>query len=338
MNHEVILLNSNQGSNQHTYSIGEAAKMIGSTVKTIRYYDEIGLVHPTLHTEGGHRLYTPQDLWRLELITTLRYLNFGIPDIRKLMTGELGVSQALDLQIEALETQIGTLNSMLSILQQAKQHEAETPLHADQSLSYVSSLVDSLTAHAKKRKQFISAKMDESHLLDGIPQEWRVSFLHFFDKYLMKDTKMSAEQTMAWNEIQEIINDPGYFSDLARLELPFFTMANHPQVEAEVWVKKMEEIRVRATEALSKQWPPDSPAVQAIVQDFVMLYASNEHTGDPEAFFRTQAQYMLDSVTERILRFNRLCMVVNPEWSEIVDGINLLQEGMRRRLQQMEED
>ncbi|WP_413035046.1 MerR family transcriptional regulator [Paenibacillus xylanilyticus] len=324
--------------NQDTYSIGEAAKMIGSTVKTIRYYDEIGLVHPSLYTEGGHRLYTPQDLWRLELITTLRYLNFGIPDIRRLMSGELGMSQALDLQIEALETQISTMSSMLSILQQAKQHEAEASLNSGQSLTYVSSLVDSLTAHAKKRKQFVSAKMEESHLLDEIPQEWRVSFLHFFDKYLMKDTKLSAKQTMAWKEIQEIINDPAYIADLARLELPFFTMANHPQVEADAWVRKMEEIRIRTTEALTKQWPPDSPAVQAMVWDFVMMYASNEHTGDPEAFFSKQARYMLDFVTESILRFNRLCMVLNPEWSEIVNGINLLQEGMRLRLKQMEED
>lgn len=324
--------------NKDTYSIGEAAKMIGSTVKTIRYYDEIELLRPSFHTEGGHRLYTPQDVWRLELITTLRYLNFGISDIRKLMSGELGVSQALDLQIEALETQIGTMNSMLSILQQAKQHEKENTLHSGHSLTYVSSLVDSLTANAQKRKQFVSAKMEESQLLDGIPHEWRVSFLHFFDKYMMKDTKLSAQQTLAWKEIQEIINDPVYIADLARLELPFFTMANHPQIEADAWVKKMETIRIRATEALDKCWPLDSPAVQSMVWDFVMMYASIEHAGDPEAFFRKQARYMLDSITERILRFNKLCKILNPEWSQIVDGINLLQEGMRLRLKQMEED
>ncbi|WP_458125333.1 hypothetical protein [Paenibacillus sp. Z3-2] len=36
------------------------------------------------------------------------------------------------------------------------------------------------------RKQFVATKVDESHLLDSIPQVWRVSFLHFFDKYMMK--------------------------------------------------------------------------------------------------------------------------------------------------------
>ncbi|MGP3787636.1 hypothetical protein [Paenibacillus sp. 1A_MP2] len=102
---------------------------------------------------------------------------------------------------------------------------------------------------------------------------------------MMKDTKLSAQQTLAWKEIQEIINDPAYIVDLARLELPFFTMANHPQIEADAWVKKMETLRIRATEALEKRWPLDSLAVQSMVWDFVMMYASVEHADDPEAFF-----------------------------------------------------
>lgn len=36
-----------------TYSIGEVSKMIGSTIKTVRYYDDIGLVKPTSYTEGS---------------------------------------------------------------------------------------------------------------------------------------------------------------------------------------------------------------------------------------------------------------------------------------------
>ncbi|KQN96167.1 hypothetical protein [Paenibacillus sp. Leaf72] len=52
-----------------------------------------------------------------------------------------------------------------------------------------------------------------------------------------------------------MIGDPEYLADLARCELPFFTMVHHPQVQAEIWVKKMEQIHVRASEALKKQWP-----------------------------------------------------------------------------------
>lgn len=69
-----------------TYSIGEVAKMIGSTIKTVRYYDEIGLVKPTSYTEGGHRLYTTEDIWCLELIASLRYLDFGIEEISQVIS------------------------------------------------------------------------------------------------------------------------------------------------------------------------------------------------------------------------------------------------------------
>ncbi|SFE97105.1 hypothetical protein SAMN04487969_11093 [Paenibacillus algorifonticola] len=161
--------------------------------------------------------------------------------------------------------------------------------------------------------------------------------MHFFNKYMMKDTKLSAKQPLAWNELQEMIGDPGYLADLARCELPFFTLVHHPQLQAEAWVRKMEQIHVRASEALEKQWPADSPAVQAIMWDFVFIYAGTEQMEDDEAFFRKQARYMLDSVTERILRFNKLCAIVNPEWSQIVEGVTLLQKAMHLRLEQLEQ-
>lgn len=78
---------SDSTTQDRTYSIGEAAALIGSTVKTVRYYDEIGLLKPTSYTEGGHRLYTPEDIWRLELITTLRYLDCGIDEISPIISG-----------------------------------------------------------------------------------------------------------------------------------------------------------------------------------------------------------------------------------------------------------
>jgi hypothetical protein len=64
-----------------TYPIGQVAKIIGAKVRMIRYYNEIGLVKPKSHTEGGNRLYSTADIWRLELTATLRYLDFGIEEI-----------------------------------------------------------------------------------------------------------------------------------------------------------------------------------------------------------------------------------------------------------------
>lgn len=201
-----------------TYSIGETAKMIGTTIKTIRYYDQVGLIKPTNYTEGGHRLYTTEDIWRLELITTLRYLDFGIDDIRKMMSGEIQVDKALDWQIEALETQVSTLTNMISILQQAKGHESTRD-----SLHYIYDLVNSRAISNEKRNQFIFERVEASKILDGVPKEWREIFFHLFNKYIMNEVKLTAKQTVAWNELQELMNDPQYIATLYITSFRFLT-------------------------------------------------------------------------------------------------------------------
>lgn len=73
-----------------TFLIGEAAKASDLSVKTIRYYEEIGLIPKAersnggVHT-GGHRLYTKADVGRLSFIHHARLFGLRLPDIRKLL-------------------------------------------------------------------------------------------------------------------------------------------------------------------------------------------------------------------------------------------------------------
>ncbi len=65
-----------------TLKVGELAKRTGLTIRTLHHYDEIGLLRPSLHTESGHRLYTANDVVRLQQIVSLRQLGFSLEDIR----------------------------------------------------------------------------------------------------------------------------------------------------------------------------------------------------------------------------------------------------------------
>lgn len=65
--------------------IGQLAKTAATKVQTIRYYEEIGLIHPFMRTEGGHRVYGPEDSRRLKFIRHARELGFGIEEIRELL-------------------------------------------------------------------------------------------------------------------------------------------------------------------------------------------------------------------------------------------------------------
>jgi len=60
---------------ERTYRIGEAAELVGVTTRTIRYYEELGLLRTTAsRTKGAHRLYTDSDVARLQELIRLREL------------------------------------------------------------------------------------------------------------------------------------------------------------------------------------------------------------------------------------------------------------------------
>ncbi len=63
-------------------SSGDLARATGCTLRTVRFYEEQGLLRPSVVSDGGHRRYTAGELERLRLITDLRELGLSIPDIR----------------------------------------------------------------------------------------------------------------------------------------------------------------------------------------------------------------------------------------------------------------
>lgn len=59
---------------ERSYRIGEAAERVGVTTRTIRYYEELGLLGTAARTKGAHRIYTESDITRLEELIRLRDL------------------------------------------------------------------------------------------------------------------------------------------------------------------------------------------------------------------------------------------------------------------------
>lgn len=78
-------------SAQHV-QIGEVAASTGLSLRTIRYYEEVGLVTPSARSAGGFRLYAAADVDRLDLVKRMKPLDFSLDDMRDL----LRVVDALD--------------------------------------------------------------------------------------------------------------------------------------------------------------------------------------------------------------------------------------------------
>jgi DNA-binding transcriptional MerR regulator len=67
-----------------TYSIGELAKLLEMSTRTIRYYEELGLLNSVKRIENGRRIYTDDDVRRLKLIKRLKILGLTLSEMHEL--------------------------------------------------------------------------------------------------------------------------------------------------------------------------------------------------------------------------------------------------------------
>jgi len=73
-----------EGKKGNYYPIGNLAKMAGLTTRTIRYYEERGLLNAVKRIEGGRRAYTNEDLRRLKFIKRLKLLGLTLAEMEEL--------------------------------------------------------------------------------------------------------------------------------------------------------------------------------------------------------------------------------------------------------------
>lgn len=98
------------------FTVGELAKEMDVTVRTLQYYDKEGLLKPSAKSEGGRRLYSKKDMVKLHQILSLKYLGFSLDEIKdKLFSLDdpFEVSEILAKQADILRKQINQLKVAL---------------------------------------------------------------------------------------------------------------------------------------------------------------------------------------------------------------------------------
>ncbi len=104
-------------------TIGEVAKKMGVTVRTLQYYDKEKLLSPSAESEGGRRLYTDKDLIILHQIMSLKSLGFSLDDIKQRLTSlktPADVANALAEQADVIRKEIERLTVSLTAIEQLK--------------------------------------------------------------------------------------------------------------------------------------------------------------------------------------------------------------------------
>jgi DNA-binding transcriptional MerR regulator len=94
-----------------SYTVKELANLSGVSVRTLHYYDEIGLLKPAQYGENGYRYYEQEQLLRLQQILFFRELDFTLTDIQEMLeSSEFN-------QLEALKSQKNLLSQKMNRLQ-----------------------------------------------------------------------------------------------------------------------------------------------------------------------------------------------------------------------------
>lgn len=97
-------------------TVHEVSRLTGVSIRTLQYYDKIGLLHPAGYTEAGYRLYDNAALETLQQILLFRELEFPLKDIREMIQSpSFDRRKALDQQIDLLQLKKERLEALIGL-------------------------------------------------------------------------------------------------------------------------------------------------------------------------------------------------------------------------------
>jgi DNA-binding transcriptional MerR regulator len=102
-----------------TYAIGEISRLVDLSQRTIRYYEEIGLLHSVRRIENGKRVYTDRDVRRLKFINRLKVLGLSLAemvDLEKIYRRQRNNREILPKLLEILDERAAQIDERVAQL------------------------------------------------------------------------------------------------------------------------------------------------------------------------------------------------------------------------------
>ena len=106
-------------------TVGQVAQRFGVTVRTLRHYDDVGLLTPGERSAGGYRLYTAADLLRLRHVVVYRRLGFSLGEIERILAAEDEEAVVVHLrrQRETVRARLTELEDLVAAIDRALEAE-----------------------------------------------------------------------------------------------------------------------------------------------------------------------------------------------------------------------
>ena len=115
-------------------TVGQVAERFAITVRTLHHYDEVGLLSPSERTRAGYRLYSEQDLTRLQHVVVYRRLGFALEEIALLLENPESVEQHLRRQRAAVISRLDEMRDLVAAIDRALEREMNSERATDDEL------------------------------------------------------------------------------------------------------------------------------------------------------------------------------------------------------------
>lgn len=107
---------------KNAWLIKKFATLTGVSVRALHHYDRIGVLKPSIRQSNGYRLYSHQDLLRLQQIVALKYFGMELSQIQQMLSGKVDAYEHLSMQSNFLEEKAQTLMRASQTLRDVIQH------------------------------------------------------------------------------------------------------------------------------------------------------------------------------------------------------------------------
>lgn len=174
------------------YTTGEIAKMAGVTTRTIRYYDNKGVLSPSSHNSSGHRLYTESDFIKLKRILALKYLGLSLEEVKNTESQSFekkDIINSLSLQKNIIKNKINYMKVVLHAIESAEnsiEDEQEQNIDWNKTIDIIKILED--------EKELIQQYIDSSNLDASVKLQDRFSSnRHGWYKWTFNNIKLNKK-------------------------------------------------------------------------------------------------------------------------------------------------
>ena len=184
--------------------INELAKLTGLTVRTLHYYDEIGLLNPGSVTEAGYRIYDDSALADLQQILFFRELEFSLSEIKEMMNNaDYNKTEVLEKQRELLQIKRNRLDRLIELLDHTiKGENTMNPEEFD--MTEIEKVKKEYAAEVKERWGKTSAYAEsEKRTSQYDRNKWNM--LHGEETAILKQFSKCRTQDPTDDNVQELV-------------------------------------------------------------------------------------------------------------------------------------